>query len=106
DSRFAYPIPSGHTLIAYVFEGNGLLGADETPVHATSMVFFDDGEGFQAKTIDSPLRLMLIAGAPFKEPIAPYGPFVMNTGEEIQEALNDLRTGKFVWNEKDPRFKE
>ncbi|MBT4311736.1 MAG: pirin family protein [Anaerolineae bacterium] len=106
DSRFAYPIPSGHSLIAYVFEGNGLLGADETPVHATSMVFFDDGEGFQAKTIDSPLRLMLIAGAPFKEPIAPYGPFVMNTGEEIQEALNDLRTGKFVWNEKDPRFKE
>ena len=48
---------------------------------------------------------MLIAGAPIKETIAPYGPFVMNTREEIQEALSDLQSGKFVWNEEDPRFK-
>ncbi|MBT7074029.1 MAG: pirin family protein, partial [Anaerolineae bacterium] len=105
-SQFTYLVPSGHTIIAYVFEGSGLLGADETPVNATSMVFFEDGEGFQVRTTDSPLRLMLIAGAPFKEPIAPYGPFVMNTREEIQEALNDLRIGEFVWNEEDSRFKE
>lgn len=103
-SEFNYPVPEGHTVIAYVFEGSGLLGADETPVSATSMVFFSDGEGFQVKTTDSSVRLMLIAGAPFKEPIAPYGPFVMNTREEIQEALSDLREGTFIWNEADPRF--
>ncbi len=103
-SEFSYPVPVGHTLIAYVFEGRGLLGADETPVDATSMVFFSDGEGFQVKTTDSSVRLMLIAGAPFNEPIMPYGPFVMNTREEIMEAFNDLRDGTFIWNEADPRF--
>ena len=41
---------------------------------------------------------MLMAGAPFKEPIVPYGPFVMNTQEEIQQALIDLRNGTFVQN--------
>ena len=70
------------------------------------MVFFSDGEGFQVKTTVSSIRLMLIAGAPFKETIAPYGPFVMNTRAEIQEALNDLRAGTFIWNEEDPRFQE
>ena len=105
DSQFTYPIPSGHTVIAYVFEGSGFLGAEETPVDATSMVFFSNDEGFQVKTLDSAMRLMLIAGAPIKETIVPYGPFVMNTREEIQEALSDLQSGKFVWNEEDPRFK-
>ena len=42
------------------------------------------------------VRFMLMAGAPFKEPIVPYGPFVMNTPEEIQQALIDLRNGTFV----------
>jgi len=44
------------------------------------------------------VRFMLIAGAPFGEPIYPYGPFVMNTAEEIQQALRDLRNGTFVQN--------
>ncbi|MBC8334416.1 MAG: pirin family protein [Anaerolineales bacterium] len=105
-SQFNYPVPSGHTVIAYVFEGSGLIGADETPVVATSMVFFNDDEGFQARTTNSSLRLMLIAGAPFREPIAPYGPFVMNTREELQEALRDLQAGTFIWNEADSRFQE
>jgi len=42
------------------------------------------------------VQFMLIAGAPFKEPIVPYGPFVMNTVEEIQQAIRDLRNGTFV----------
>lgn len=106
DSQFSYPVPSGHTVIAYVFEGSGLIGADDAPVVATSMVFFNDAEGFQVRSTNSSLRLMLIAGAPFKEPIAPYGPFVMNNREELQEALRDLQAGTFIWNEEDPRFQE
>jgi redox-sensitive bicupin YhaK (pirin superfamily) len=39
---------------------------------------------------------MLIAGAPFKEPIFPYGPFVMNTREEIEETIRELRNGTFI----------
>ncbi|MEW5829792.1 MAG: pirin-like C-terminal cupin domain-containing protein, partial [Chloroflexota bacterium] len=67
------------------------------------------GEGGQVRVraaADSPVRFMLMAGAPLREPIAPYGPFVMNSMEEIQEALRDLRAGTFVWDEKDPRFVE
>ncbi|OGO72250.1 MAG: hypothetical protein A2Z37_13875 [Chloroflexi bacterium RBG_19FT_COMBO_62_14] len=45
------------------------------------------------------LRTMLMAGAPFREAIFPYGPFVMNTQEEIQQALTDLRNGTFVQSE-------
>jgi len=43
-----------------------------------------------------PCGFILMAGEPLKEPIAPYGPFVMNTSEEIQQALADLRKGTFV----------
>ena len=103
-SEFSYPVPEGHTVIAYVFEGSGFFGADETPVDAVKMLFFSDGDSVQVKTSDSPVRFVLIAGAPFNEPIMPYGPFVMNTREEIMEAFNDLRNNTFIWNEADPRF--
>lgn len=104
-TEFSYPLPQGHALIVYVFEGSGFFGAEETPVDAVKMLFFSDGEGIQVKTTDSPVRFVLIAGAPFKEPIAPYGPFVMNTREEIMEAFNDLRDGTFIWNKADARFR-
>jgi hypothetical protein len=48
---------------------------------------------------ESGVRFMLMAGAPFREPIAPYGPFVMNTQQEIQQALYELRNGTFIKEE-------
>jgi redox-sensitive bicupin YhaK (pirin superfamily) len=93
-SRFSYPIPSGHTALAYVFEGIGDFSGDV--IESVSMaVFNDDGGHIEVKS-ETGVRFMLIAGAPFKEPIVPYGPFVMNTMEEIQQALADLRNGTFV----------
>ncbi len=93
-SSFIYPIPRGHTTLAYVFEGAGELGGEV--VESVSMaVFNDDGDGIEVKS-ESGMQFMLIAGAPFKEPIVPYGPFVMNTVEEIQQAIADLRSGNFV----------
>jgi redox-sensitive bicupin YhaK (pirin superfamily) len=103
--EFSYPLPSGHTAIAYVFEGSGLFGADGEAVSAVRLVEFGGGGQVKVRAAaDSPVRFMLMAGAPFREPTAPYGPFVMNNMEEIQEALRDLRSGSFVWDEKDPRF--
>ncbi len=89
-----FPIPRGHTLIAYVFKGEGVF-ADET-VNAVKMVRFSDGDHIAVKTENAPVRFMLMAGAPFKEPIVPYGPFVMNTLEEIQQTLKELRNGTFI----------
>lgn len=94
DTEFIQPVPNGHTAIAYVFEGEAVF-ADQT-VKAVRMVKFNDGDDLCVKTENSPVRFMLVAGAPFKEPIAPYGPFVMNTMEEIQQTLIELRNGTFI----------
>ncbi len=105
-SSFIQDVPNGHTAVAYVFEGAGLFGldendsngsADESAVQADAMVILNDGDQIRAMaSSDSHLRFMFMAGAPFGEPIFPYGPFVMNTPEEIQQALYDLRNGTFV----------
>ena len=100
-SAFSYSIPRGHTAVAYVFEGEAAFGVDDQGqgklIEAVHLVEFSDGDRLKIQTTpDSGVRFMLIAGAPFKEPIAPYGPFVMNTPEEIQQALADLRNGTFV----------
>ena len=100
-SSFSYPIPLGHTAVAYVFEGEGDFGVQDNGhgqlISAVHLIVFADGDSIQVQsTPDSGVRFMLMAGAPFKEPIVPYGPFVMNTAEEIQQALVDLRNGTFV----------
>jgi hypothetical protein len=78
----------------YVFEGAGEFS--DSAVEAVSMVKLnDDGDRLEVKT-EAGVRFMLIAGAPFDEPIVPYGPFVMNTREEIEEAIRELRNGTFI----------
>jgi quercetin 2,3-dioxygenase len=93
-SSFIYPVPSGHTVLAYVFEGTGEFSGEV--IESVSMVVFNnDGDQIEVKS-ESGVRFMLIAGAPFKEPIVPYGPFVMNTAEEIQQTIAELRNGTFI----------
>lgn len=97
-AEFIIAVPAGHTVLAYLFEGAVRFGGDDgQTVEAVKMVAFGDGEAVHAQAQPgAAARFMLIAGAPFGEPIVPYGPFVMNTMEEIQQALDDLRTGQFV----------
>jgi len=99
--EFVQKVPHDHTVVAYVFEGKGTFGNSETGygefVEAVSMVEFGAGDEIRIRADESSfVRFMLMAGAPFKEPIVPYGPFVMNTVEEIQQTLADLRNGTFV----------
>jgi redox-sensitive bicupin YhaK (pirin superfamily) len=101
DTSFTLPVAEGHTAVAYVFEGEGLFGVDETgageAVTAVYFLVFADGDHFRVQTgSGAHVRFMLMAGAPFHEPIVPYGPFVMNTEAEIRQALLDLRNGTFV----------
>ena len=101
-TSFIQPVPLGHTAVAYIFEGAGIFGLDQnnengTAVQADTMVIFDDGDEIRVTAAaDNHLRFMFMAGGPFHEPIVPYGPFVMNTPQEIQQALEDLRNGTFV----------
>lgn len=98
DTIFRQPVEEGHTAFAYVFEGQGLFGHEggvKTIGHPR-LVVFSDGDSVIIKTTDSHVRFLLISGKPLNEPIARHGPFVMNTREEIQQALQDLRNGTFV----------
>lgn len=88
------PIPKGHTALVYLFAGSATFGGDEAA--ALRMLVLTDGDELTVQAGLEGARFMLMAGAPFHEPIMPYGPFVMNTREEIQQALTDLRNGTFV----------
>lgn len=100
-SEFVLPVPHGHTLVAYLFEGEGIFdmgsAVEGDPIQAVHMLVFGDGDYVSVKAGSSKqARFVLIAGGPFMEPIVPYGPFVMNTEEEIRQALTELRNGTFV----------
>jgi len=90
-----FPTHPGRThALVYLFQGGGMFGADAA--ESLRMLILTDGDELTAQAGGEGMRFMLMAGAPFHEPIAPYGPFVMNTREEIQQALVDLRNGTFV----------
>ena len=99
--EFKHPVGKGHTAFAYVFEGQGLFGNDGAgkPIKQPCLVEFGDGDYVAARATDEHVRFLLVSGKPLNEPIARYGPFVMNTQEEIQQALEDLRNGTFIFRE-------
>jgi redox-sensitive bicupin YhaK (pirin superfamily) len=94
NAEFTQPVPFGHTALAYLFEGS--LEIEGETIDAVHMIVLADGDQVRITAGAQGARFMVIAGAPFGEPIVPYGPFVMNTREEIQQALTDLRNGTFV----------
>lgn len=102
-SDLEIPVKENHAVLAYVFEGEGVFGDFEldtpqkgTAIKATKMVIFSDGDVIRAYADNEPVRFLLISGKPLNEPIARYGPFVMNTTEEIEQAIHDLQNNTFV----------
>jgi redox-sensitive bicupin YhaK (pirin superfamily) len=102
-SKLIQPIPKEYNTFAYVINGEGLFGpAEKQKIAKTGqMVVYDkDGEGVAisvaaaTSTNKSALDMLLIGGVPLNEPVARYGPFVMNTNEEILQAAKDYRNGK------------
>ena len=85
------PVQRGHTVFCYVVEGAGAFGASTQTVARQQLAVFSDGEVVTVKTTDMPVRFLLLAGKPLHEPVARYGPFVMNTEEEIVQAVEERR---------------
>lgn len=92
---FKHAIPQGHTALAYLFEGSGRFDS-EIEVKTPKLVIFADGDEIEVAAGDEGARFLLISGKPLGEPVARYGPFVMNTEAEIEQALSDLRRGTFI----------
>jgi redox-sensitive bicupin YhaK (pirin superfamily) len=113
-TEFIHPTKAGHTVIAYVFEGQGCFSDepgqgsyDVEPasyfdlerrplVGNTSVILFGDGGRIKVATEDSPVRFLLMSGRPLGEPVAWRGPIVMNTQEELQTAFREYRAGTFI----------
>ena len=96
--RVVQPVPVGYNAFAYVVEGDGLFGTGEETAQRGQMVMFErDGGGVSITATEdatTQLDVLLIAGLPLGEPIARYGPFVMNTREEIYQAVEDYQSGR------------
>ena len=106
---FVQPVPRGHSALAYAFEGEGRFGVaadlgyggelDGVLLTAPQMAVFGDGDEVRVEAVAGPVRFLLISGKPLGEPIARYGPFVMNSREELMIALRDLQNDSFVWRD-------
>ena len=99
-ASFIQPIHRGHTAFAYVFEGEARFAGDGKEdgvmISHPRLVVLGDGDYMKVVTGATTVRFLLISGKPLHEPIARYGPFVMNTQKEIEQTLQELREGTFV----------
>lgn len=93
-SHFSQALPAHHNAFVYVYRGELRVG--DAPVPSQRMAILKNGGDGVALHADAPARALLIAGRPLNEPIVQYGPFVMNSKEEIFQAVQDFQAGRFV----------
>ena len=114
NTPFIFPTEPGHTVLAYVFEGRGIFCQEPDPfafpreggnyfdmqherwLGNRTLILYEDGDQIEVKTEDEPVRFLLASGQPLNEPIAWYGPIVMNTEAELRQAFSDLQNGTFI----------
>jgi redox-sensitive bicupin YhaK (pirin superfamily) len=94
--RIVQRVPRDYNAFAYVIEGAGTVGPEDRPVTRRQMVMLaNDGDDVSITgTGSQPLDVLLIAGLPLREPVARYGPFVMNTRAELLQAVDDFQNGR------------
>lgn len=95
-ASFTQLVSQGHSAFAYVFEGEARFADDGAMISSPQLVVWGDGDQVSVTTAEKPVRFLFVSGAPLREPVARYGPFVMNTKEEIEQTLRELRQGTFV----------
>ena len=113
-ASFSHPTKPGHTVVAYVIEGQGCFaGGERAPSYDFepasyfdleraptlgnySVILFDDGDRVEVPASDATVRFLLFSGRPLREPVAWQGPIVMNTQEELRTAFREFRSGTFI----------
>jgi redox-sensitive bicupin YhaK (pirin superfamily) len=114
NSEFRHPTKMGHTVFAYIIDGRGCFCMEKDPftyevegknyfdierdpfVGNGTLVLFDDGDEMVVSTEEKEVRFLLISGKPIGEPVAWYGPIVMNTQEDLRVAFDEYRQGTFI----------
>jgi redox-sensitive bicupin YhaK (pirin superfamily) len=98
DARFEQPLPAGHNALVYVYRGDFVLVGDTSVRRQRMAILANDAgsDGVVLRAGPLPARAILIAGRPLNEPIVQYGPFVMNTQQEIFQAVEDFRAGRLA----------
>src|SRR5262245_59172302 len=113
--RKILPVETGRHAFAYIFEGSGTFGSASQPFGVLtektaggnellirektgnrSLVVFDSGDAVTVQAGEQGIRFLLVSGKPIEEPVAWYGPIVMNTQAELQQALTELNNGTFI----------
>ncbi len=94
-ATFEQPLPAEHNAFIYVYRGAAAIGAQTVPQQRMA-ILANIGDGVRVTAAAESTRLLLIAGRPLQEPIAQYGPFVMNTQQEIFQAVEDFRAGRLA----------
>ena len=90
---FTQTVPDAHNAFVYLYEGELKLGSESVPSHAAALL----GPGTEISvTAISDAQFLILAAKPLNEPVVQYGPFVMNTREEIEQAINDFQSGKLT----------
>ncbi len=98
NTEFQHAVPDGYTVFAYIVEGEGFFGTEGSGANSgpENLVLFEKEGQVSIAAKEKPLRFLLISGEPILEPIAWYGPIVMNTREELETAFEDYRNGTFL----------
>lgn len=94
DGQLVLPWRREFNALVYVLSGSGLAGADHRPVSAGQLAVFGPGDNIQMAGTSGPLEIIVLGGRPIGEPVAWYGPFVMNTKAELAQAMQDYEAGR------------
>ncbi|MBV9592795.1 MAG: pirin family protein [Actinobacteria bacterium] len=99
-AQLSLPWPAEFNALAYVLSGDGTVGAERRPIRSSQLALFGAGDRITLSAADHQdsnrpaFEVLLLGGRPIGEPVVQYGPFVMNTVEELQQAVDDYRSGR------------
>ena len=91
---FTQALPEGHNAFVYVYEGKLAIGGQQVSIHQAGVL--SPGTEVDIVAQDGPAKFLILAAKPLREPVVQYGPFVMTSREEIEQAIRDYQTGTFV----------
>lgn len=93
DNAFHHALPENHNTFLYVYEGDVAIGEDKRKLTKGNTGLLSKGDQLNVQAMETEARFLVISGKPIQEPIVQYGPFVMNSTEEIEQAIQDYRDG-------------